>query len=444
MATMRLYRIWILVIWGLVAGADAGELTLDQALTLAEQQATALQTLEAETALATATRKRTAQAFLPTVSADATWLRADGSLFDEIPVPAPGLPLRVTYQDLGPVDGSVRGLQLIQPLFNADALKQRKQAGRAVEARRLSYQWGRQLIRLQVVAQYHAVAVRQTQQKTARMALQAAAQAREMADAAYTEGLVARLDVARADAEVKGRQAAVTLAEAAVKEAQLELKTLLGLAPGEPLSLTSAVPEPSPPPAAPVTPAERRDLQAWQARQAAAAAGLAKARAGWLPRANLLARQQWMDGDEPFDMHGDGWLVALQLQWTLFDGLGREGEIAEARARQELARVQVERSRRAVAQQQQQATDDWRSAWSAWRASEQAVQAAAEAETLAQRQYEEGVGNMTDLLATQATRYQRELENSRYQYQVLTASMNYYLRHGLDPLTALPERGQSR
>lgn len=428
------------VVWVLAASVYAGELPLDEALDLAEKNATHLQTLNAEQALATATHQRTAQAFLPKISADAAWFRADGSLFDDVPVPSSGLPPRMRFPASGPVEGSIGGIEIIQPVFHADALKARKQAARGVEARRLSSRWGRRLLRLRVVEHYYAVSVRQTAEKAARMALETAQQARELADAAYREGLVSKLDVLRADSEVKMRRARADVAKADRREARIAFKTLLGLSPREPVSLVTDFPERAPPGTAPVFPTERSDLLAWKAKHAAAAAGLEKAKAEWLPRVHLLARQQWVDGDEPFNLQGDGWLVGFRLQWVLFDGWGRQGKIAEARARETLARIRVERARRTIAQEQAQSLDDWRAAWSALQASDKAKEAAAEALTLARRQYQEGVGNMTDLLATQAALHQRRLEYSRYQYKVLMASMNHSLRHGLDPLSAFPER----
>ncbi len=430
--------ICLIVLFFFVSSAQAGELSLRQALELAEKNATELQLLDAEHALATATHQRTAQAFLPKISADATLLRADSSLINDIPVPSLSLPPRIVYRDFGPVDGSIRGIQVIQPVFNADAFQARKQADRGVEARRLAYRWGRQLMRFQVARHYYAVSVRQADEKSARMALAAAQEAWEMADAAYREGLVAKLDAVRADAEVAAGRARVQTAEAGVREARVNFATLLGLSPQEQAVLTNDFPEPIPPVTEPVLSEKRSDLLAREAQREAAEAGLDKAKAGWLPSVNLLARQQWVDGDEPFDLYADGWLVALHLQWTLFDGLGRQGEIAEARARKNLAHIEVEAARRAVVREQELAISEWRAAWYAWQASGRAEKAAANALTLARRQYEEGLGNMTDLLATQAGLYQRRLEYSRYQYKVLLASMNYYLRYGNDPLTALP------
>ncbi len=431
--------VWMIVSFFLISSAQAKELTLEQALDLAEKNATELQILDAEHTLATASFQRSAQAFLPKISLDATLLRADSSLINDIPVPLSILPPRLGYRDFGPVDGMIRGIQVIQPVFNADALKAREQANKAVQARRLAYQWGEQLMRFQVAGSYYAVAVRQADERATRMALEAAQQAQDMADGAYQEGLVAKLDVVRAQAEVAAGTARVKTAEAEVRKARINFAVLLDLPPEEHFILTSDLPVPVPPLTEQMPSKKRSDLKAREAEQEAAAAGLDKAKARRLPRINLLARQQWFDGDEPFDMYADGWLVALNLQWSLFDGLARKGEIAEARARKTLARIGVEHTRRTVKKEQELAISEWRAAWSAWQASVDALEAAQDALKLAHRRYEEGLGNMTDLLATQASLFQRRLEYTRYHYKALLASMNYCLRYGKDPLTVLPE-----
>ncbi len=430
-------NLWIIALFFFVSSVQARDLTLVQALDLAEKNATELQILNTKQALAQATHKRSAQAFLPKISADATLLRADSSLLNDIPIPSPSLPPRIMYRDAGPVEGSIIGIQMIQPVFNADALKAREQAKMGLQARDMAYRWGRQMMRLQVAMLYYAVDVRQADEHAARMALQAAQNARAMARAAYQEGLAAQLDVFRADAEVASARARVQTAEADVREARINFATLLDLPLQDPLLLTSALPESLPPPTDRIASKKRSDLLAQEARHEAAAAGLDKARAGWLPRINLLGRQQWIDGNAAFDLYADGWIVALNLQWTLFDGLGRQGEIAESRAKKNLARIELEQTRRTVEKEQQLAISQWRAAWSAWQASIEALEAADHSMKLARRQYEEGLGNMTDLLAVQAGLFQRRLEHSRYQYQSLLASMNCYLYYGMDPLTVL-------
>jgi outer membrane protein TolC len=433
-----LKTVCMMVLFFLVSSVQAKELTLEQALDLAKKNTTELQILDAEHALATASFQRSAQAFLPKISIDTTFVRTDSSLISDIPVPLPGLVPRLSYRDFGPVDGMIRGIQVIQPVFNADALKAREQANKLVQARRMAYEWGEQVIRFQVAGSYYAVAVSQADERAARMALEAALKAQAMATGAYQEGFAAKLDVVRAHAEVAAGRARIGTAEAQVRKARINLAVLLDLPPQEHFILTGDLPEPLPPLEERTPSKKRSDLKAREAEQEAASAGVDKAKAQRLPRINLLARQQWFDGDDPFDMSADGWLVAINLQWSLFDGLGNQGEIAEARARKTLARIGVEHTRRMIEKEQQLAISEWQAAWSAWQASVNALTAAKEALKLAHRRYEENLGDMADLLSTQAALYQRRLEYTRYHYNALLASMNYCLRYGKDPLTVLP------
>jgi outer membrane protein len=432
--------ICIVVLWGGMCSVYAGDLTLAEAIALAEDHAVELQSLRANMALAESRHQQTAQAFLPRVSVDSTWFRSDSSLLGGFSIDAYGLPQRTILPDLGPVEGTISGVQLIQPLINIDAFKSRRQAARGMDARHHSYAWGRQRIRLQVVALYYDVAVHQLNEAWARQALEAAQEARRLADAAYRQGMVAKLDRLRADSELHMRRARVVVAESDLKKARLAFKALLGLSPLERVELSRSIPELFPPQKGVLHSEVRSDLLAGKAAYEAAAAGLEKEQAGRLPRMNLLARQQWFDGKEPVNHHGNGWLVAVQLKWDLFDGLGRQGRIAEASARKRLAQLAVEQTKRDIGQEQAQILAEWQAAWSAVQASELAVKAAEEALRFARRGYEEGVGSMTDLLDSQSALYERRLEHSRYRYQLLMAAMNYYLRQGLDPLTPLEGR----
>lgn len=423
----------------LAVPVQARELSFAQALDLADRNATELKTLVAEQALAEAGHLRAAQAFLPKISADSTWARADSTMINDVKLPALEIPPRVVSRDFGPAEGSFFALQLVQPLIHVVGWKTRKEAQFAVEARRLAHAWGVELMRLEVTRRYFAVVVHGHALEAARLAMEAAEEALRLARASYDEGLVARVDVLRAQAEFQANRARRMDAQAGLRKARIHLATLLGLPPEQEMILTSALPVPSVPPAREHTPAQRDDVRAMQARLDAAEAGLDTAKARWLPRLSFLARQQWLEVSRPVNTDSQGWLVALTLQWTLFDGMDRQGEIAQARARKNLSRIALEENRREVSQEQRTAMSDWRAVWSAWQAADQGLESAVLATTLARRQYEEGLGSMTDLLTTQAMLYQRRLEYVRYQYRAFLASMNYYLSHGFDPLAAVPE-----
>lgn len=429
---------WFAVILLLASPALGRELSFAEALDLADRDATQLQTLDAEQEIAEGAYQRSAQAFLPRIRADATWLRADSSLVQDIPVPEIGLPPRIVLRDYGPVEGVVSSVQMVQPVLNVDAWKARKQADLAREARRLARRWGAEVMHVSVAARYFAVAVHEHSVTAARMALQAARHALRLARASYREGIVAKVDVYRARAELEGARARLSNEEAEWRAARIDLATLLGLPHHDAMILTSPLPEPSPPVEPAMSPTPRTDVRTANVQLDVADAALEKETARWFPRVNMVARQQWFDGREPLDVDSEGWLLAVNLQWNLFEGMDRKGAIAEAKARRKLSRIELERVHREVRRDQEQTRSDWHAAWSAWQASIKALESATIAATLARRQYEEGVGSMNDMLVTQALLHQRQVDHVRLQYRAVMVSMNVYLAHGLDPLEAFP------
>ncbi len=349
-------------------------------------------------------------------------------------MPAPGAPLGIQRIDLGPVEVTLTGVQVVQPLFHADALVQRKSAELNVNARKYAEQWGKQALRLEVARQYFHIQSLLEHQEAVVMSRSAARKAALLAEAGYEEGLVSRIDMEQADAEHSAAEARVIQVQAAILKAQYGLKSLLGIDMHNPLELTESVPQPLPPYDI-GEPLSRKDLQARELAVEAADTRTNAFEAEWIPRLNLLARQQWAQGDKVLD-GADGWLVAVNLQWTLFDGFGRQGRIAEARAEAQKVRVKLEETRRFIHREQAIAMKQWQASFSIWQAANKSAQAAERAAHLATRRYEEGVGSMTDLLAARA-RLDREralLIDSRY--QAVLAGMNYHLQNGRDPIPA--------
>ncbi|XGA81311.1 TolC family protein [Halomonas sp. CH40] len=431
---MLYIRAFVAVVFLLPGVASA--LSLDEALATATREATQLQTLEAEVQEAEAVYQQSSQAFLPTVTTDAAWLRADSSLITGVPVPVLGIPPRIESTDFGPVEGSMVGLQLIQPVYNADALQQREAARLNVDARQEAQQWGQQALRLEVARRYFNILRLQQHESAARLSHTAAQKAARLAEASYQQGMAARLDMEQANAQRAAAEARVAQAQSDALEAEYQLKNLLGMAPQEPLHVTDSMPRPHPPVTRDDT-TPRRDLQARKLAVDAAEAKASASQAEWLPRVNLLARQQWVQGNQPLEDHADGWLVAVNLQWTLFDGFGREGRMAESRAQARKAKVEMEDTRRRIQQEQAVATRQWQAAYTAWQAAENAEKAAERAARLAIRRYEEGLGSMTELLAAQARLDQQQATLIDARYQALLAGMNYHLQNGRDPLLAL-------
>jgi len=418
----------------------AQELSLSAALERASTQATELQRLQQQQQLAQATYTRSAQAYLPRISAESTWIRADADALEHIP----SLNLRatppVTTSDYGPIEGIVSGINILQPLIHMEGWMGRAQAGAAARARAATTEWGAQMLILKTAQVYFGVHIQGAVLHAAQQALSAARQALESARANYSEGLVSKLDVSRARAEAHRAQARVYGAEAEVHKAKNELASLLGLNPTEAIMVTTPLPHPLPPTEYPLPQQQRADIAARELMAESASAGVDKARARIIPKVNLLARQQWVNGDAALEDNGDAWLVGVNLEWYLFEGLNRRGEIAEAKAQAELARVEITEKKRAAGAQQHNSLNDWVASWKAWEASRTAAESAVTAADLAARRYTEGLGNLTDVLHTRAELFQRQVDASRYQYHALLAGMSYYLHHGYNPVQGLPPK----
>ncbi|MCA1796669.1 MAG: TolC family protein, partial [Geobacteraceae bacterium] len=409
----------------------AQQISLDAALERASTHATELQRLQKQQQLARATHTRSAQAFLPRISADSTWIRADAEALEHIPsLNLRATPPGITTQDYGPVEGIVSGINIVQPLIHVEGWAGRAQAGTAARARKAATEWGAQMLKLKTAQAYFGVHIQGAVLHAAQQALHAAQQALEAATANFSEGLVSRLDVTRASAEAQSAQARVFAAETELNKAKNDLAALLGLNPAKPIRVTTPLPQPLPPTGYPLPQQQRADIAARELSLKSAAVGVDKARARIFPQVNLLARQQWVDGDKEFEDYGDAWLVGVNLEWNLFDGLDRVGEIAEAKAQANLARVEVTEKKRAAEAQQHNTFNDWVSSWKAWQASQAAVDSAVSAADLAARRYAEGLGNLTEVLLTRAELFQHQVSTSRYQYQTLLAGMSYYLHHG--------------
>ncbi|MFU8815506.1 MAG: TolC family protein [Pseudomonadales bacterium] len=430
---------WLMVACGsdgveAAAAEQTLALGLAEAVSMAREQNAELELLDAQRAEAEGAQRSSLQAFLPTLSADANYLRADSSILEAVPVPELALPPRIVVRDLGPLDAYTTGVQVLQPVINVDAWRTRDQAIHLVDARQRALLRGQHEVTAAVTSAYFGIKAIEARSDALDAAIVAAERAVLVAEQSYAEGLVASLDMYRARADAAGRRAQRAQAEGDLVQAEAGLRQLLGLDQPVRLVLIESMPEPARPPdaAAATDAAERDDIGALEKTVEAAEAGVRRARAAYLPRLNLFGRYQWVDGDEPFGGNFDGWLVAVNLRWTPFAGMAQAGELAQAEAELRQAQARLRGLRHQARQELDAAWANWRAARIAWQESETAVEASALALRRAQGRYREGVGSMTDLLAAQAADLQSQVERSNSQYLALLAEQQYRLAAGAE------------
>ena len=408
-----------------------GMLSLEDALDRARAENPELLINRARIARAEAVQRQTLQGVLPTVSVDASYLRLDASLLDDIPVLEPGLPPLLARRDLGPVEARVASIQMVQPLVNVGAWNARRQAGRQADAARLVLRRAQDEVTLAVIETYFGARTAERQVEAKQRGLATAERALRQAEAGFEEGLVPPVDVLRARSRVLEMEARVASAESQIVAAHALLRQVLGIEGDGRLPLADPVPAPprSLPPAPPEAEllARRSDLRALQETASAARYGIQRSRAAYVPDVNLLLRYQRVETDQPLDLAESGWLVGVNLRWTLFAGLGQAGAIDEARAAEEEARTELYAQRLLASGEILEARAQWEAELLGWDRASSGVEDAAAALALTEARYAEGLDDMTSLLQAQAEELGAVTREINARYNALVSAQRYRL-----------------
>src|SRR6056297_113073 len=410
--------------------SDEKPLSLARALELAQAQNPQLLVLRARQARAEGRLLSTRQGILPTISFDATYLRADLGLLDNVPTIEAGVPPGIAWRDVNPVEGNAVGVQVVQPLVNFGAWEARRQAARQEDAARLSVQRAEDEVTVATVAAYYGIRSAQRQVTAERRGLQAARRGLAQARGALEEGLVSPLDVLQARTRVADMRARVAVAKSRVTRAESGLRLVLGLDEAPAWVLTDDVPRPpvALPAPATVAPVEQRsDVRAAEEIVRAAEAGVRRARADYLPEVSLVGRYQRTDLGRPLDLDETDWVIGVRLGWSVFAGFGQAGRLDEAQA----VKQQASAEWRALRQQGQAEIRDNYAEWHAqrigWQSASRGVADAEAALALVEGRYAEGLDDMTTLLQAQAEALGAWTREIVARYNAVLAAQRYRL-----------------
>jgi len=435
---MRLALLGLLVLAAsTVAAADSAtrtrsvSLSLERAMEIARADNPAIAIDRARKARAEGARVRSRQAFSPRISFDATHLRLDSSVLDNIPVIEPGFPPVLGTRGLGPLDGQVVGAQLLQPLINVGAWNARRQAGSALDAAALSLHRSRQEVDVAVVEAYFGARTARRQVEAEHKGLATALRALRQAEVGFEQELIAPVDVLSARTRVSEMQARVAAAEARVVAAHAVLRRVLGMDGDLQLVLTDPVPRPqspgSDPPIDQEALANRSDLKALEQGLEAAQYGVRRARAAWLPDINLYARYDRLYGNDPVDFDETGWLLAVNLRWTPFAGFAQAGALDEAQATEAETRARLQALRQQAWAEAQTAHADWKAEVQGWQSASTGVLDAENALALTEARYAEGLDDITALLRAQAEELAARTREINARFNAVVAAERYRL-----------------
>ena len=406
-------------------------LSLDQALEIARDENPRIAIGRARRAGAEGARVRSRQGFSPRLTLDAYHLRLDTSLLDNIPTFEPDFPPVFVRRDLGPADGNVASVELVQPLINVGAWNARRQAGRVLEAADLELHRARREVEVAVIEAYFGARTARRQVEAERKGLATALRALRQAEAGFEQELIAPVDVLSARTRVSEMQARVAAAEARVVGGHAILRQVLGIDEDRELVLTDRVPRPRPPatqsPARTEVLSGRRDIQALQQGVEAAEYGVKRARAAWFPDLNFYARYDRVDANDPLSFNETGWLVAVNLRWTPFLGFSQVGALGEAEAEEAETRARLRALRQQAWAEAQTEHANWQAEVQRWQAASKGVPEAEEALALTEARYVEGLDDITALLRAQAEELAARTREISARFNAVVAAERYRL-----------------
>lgn len=399
-----------------VPASDAASLSLGAALAELDRQSPTLAQARGRADEASSLVRQAASGLLPGLTATGSFVRNRddavmglGAFLAALPNPPAVIPPPTIIQPLEAFSGTLAvrvPLLVPQAWFDLAAARDgARGAAASAEATRLA-------LRASLVTTAHLGLAAEEAVAATERAEANAAQLAESAERRLAAGTAAPLDALRARTEQVKRQGDLVRARADLERVQLAAGTLLGreapvriLVEGE---TWSAAPAPG---AGPATAAPRRadadlvaealghrpEVTAAAAQVASSESQVSSALARFAPQLSLSGSIFAQDVAYPTG-ETDGWRVGVDLTWPLYDGGLRYGKRREAEARLAQARAGEVSARLQVSQEARDAARDEAVAAERLRLAVEQRRLATEAEATAQRSYRAGVLSSLDVI----------------------------------------------
>jgi outer membrane protein len=171
----------------------------------------------------------------------------------------------------------------------------------------------------------------------------------------------------------------------------------------------------------------RPELQQAEKQVGIARQAVTVAAAGYQPQASLFADYGWHNTpfSDSIDTKRDGWAVGARLTWSAFDGMLTRGQVTQARAQLEQAKIDYADTRRGIELEVRQAYSDYLQAVELFEAQKKTVEQAVESLRLAEARFNAGTGTQLDVLSAQTalTDARSNEIQALYDYNVAIATL---------------------
>lgn len=421
-----------------VAASETLRINLPQALELAARLNPSLAASARQVAAAAATERGSRGDLLPRVDVGLNVSRSDSALdafgskllqhsitaadFDPVRLNNPGY--ITNYQPLA---------RLSWQVYDGGANWARaSQASAELEAGRLSHDTNSQQLMFDVISAYTGVRRAQAWLEASARARIAAEEHLAISRALQAKDVAIQSDVLTANVHLLNARLAETAAANGLANTLDTLRVLLDQPVHVEIELTG---EPSVPESSmalgelqELAVRKRPDLLAIENRHHAAQAGVDIGRAGFLPKLELVAQQEW--NNDHLGLANGNTSVAGMVTMNLFSGGSDKARLDGARAEVERWRLRLHDQEQRIRAQVARAWRDLAESRERLQAESEALQQAAEALRILKLRHEAGLERTADVLQAQAQLDRTRAEYIRAKYDVVMAQAQLRLSTG--------------
>jgi outer membrane protein TolC len=329
------------------AEAAAMKLSLEDALKMAHDRNTSIKAAKARIDQADAMIVQSRQAYLPKIQLSETFTHTNDpganlvfKLQQEIANPqtdfAPG-----ALNHPPAINDFHTSLQVMQPLINVDAMIGRSVATSAKRAQEFMSERAVETIDLNIKKAYYGLIMARKNVAALEQSIGIMKGYSAEAAKAFKVGLLTKSDKLSTDVRLAELNEQKLMMQNEMRNAEDALRTMLKLEADDTIVPTGDLIVDGASSAAKSLPAGRSDLKALEAFNDVSGYQHDMAKAQSLPRLNAFAQQNWHDASL-LGTEGSSWVVGLNMQWNIFDGMATKGKVQEAKAKQLEARYNYE------------------------------------------------------------------------------------------------------
>ncbi|TYP92150.1 Outer membrane protein TolC [Fodinibius salinus] len=415
--------------------SEIREMSLQEALDITKKASFEVRMAEADMEKAKSQYRQTNATFLPQLSVEATGVSTND------PLNVFGFRLKqeaVTQADFNPsrlndpdaYDNFTTKFQAQQPLFNADAIFQRRAVKKQLEAAKEQLQGTVEHVRYKVKDTYYRLQLMDNKLQVITKSLEMARENERQAQNYHEQGMITKADYLAAKVRMLELQSRQSKVRDQLQTVQDNLRYLLNI--DEDLTIVATDSLQMHPAVSNgninYQNATNSRLDAMEYRMSAAREMLRSSKFNFVPSVNLFGSYEFND-DVLLGTQGESYMVGATLKWNLFSGYENIGKVMESKAqlrKAELAyesqlfknEMEIKQARRSLDQAQEQLAF-----------AKASVEQSSEDYRIRKNRFEQGMEKTTEMLRAETKLLESKMQrlNALYQYNLSLATLELLL-----------------